>query len=189
MQAFALAAAVLALAARCAASPTEKRVVYDPTVLYPAGGTVWTLGQRHNVTWDVSDAPPASQISNAAKIYLRKGSKTITNHLLASGFNLRSGHHEITVPTDIEAGTDYRIVLFGDSGNFGPQFTITATKPVFWGYPPVLYPHAGTNWQVGSTHNVTWDTSNAPADIANKGAIFLCQNRTSTAKECENTGP
>lgn len=22
--------------------------------------------------------------------------------------------------------------------------------------PPVLYPHAGTIWKIGSTHNVTW---------------------------------
>ncbi|KZW01617.1 hypothetical protein EXIGLDRAFT_598323, partial [Exidia glandulosa HHB12029] len=101
-----------------------KRDVYDPQVLYPHSGTVWYLGATHNVTWNTTDAP--TNISNGAMIYLRKGNKTITNHTLASGFNLRSGHQEVTVPTDITPGSDYRVVLFGDSGNFGPQFTITA---------------------------------------------------------------
>lgn len=29
----------------------EKRDVFVPPVLYPHAGTVWTKGQRHNVTW------------------------------------------------------------------------------------------------------------------------------------------
>ena len=31
----------------------EKRDVFVPPVLYPHAGTVWTKGQRHNVTWCV----------------------------------------------------------------------------------------------------------------------------------------
>lgn len=31
----------------------EKRDVFVPPVLYPHAGTVWTKGQRHNVTWYV----------------------------------------------------------------------------------------------------------------------------------------
>ncbi|KAG6889876.1 hypothetical protein C0995_013850 [Termitomyces sp. Mi166 len=42
--------------------------------------------------------------------------------------------------------------------------------------PPVLYPHAGIVWQAGSTHNVTWDTSNPPKQITNKrGMIILAK--------------
>jgi hypothetical protein len=58
--------------------------------------------------------------------------------------------------------------------------------------PPVLYPHNGTVWKVGSYHNVTWygcshlrsmsaplyllcrrDTSNPPANITNKKGIIV----------------
>lgn len=61
--------------------------------------------------------------------------------------------------------------------------------------PPVTYPHAGTVWQVGQTHNVTWycfivwhvflqcltslhrDISGAPAQITNPtGIIVLAHN-------------
>ncbi|KAG5644897.1 hypothetical protein DXG03_007449 [Asterophora parasitica] len=42
--------------------------------------------------------------------------------------------------------------------------------------PPVLYPHHGTVWKAGSTHNVTWDTSSPPAQITNKiGRIVLAK--------------
>ncbi|GLB45477.1 hypothetical protein LshimejAT787_2300370 [Lyophyllum shimeji] len=42
--------------------------------------------------------------------------------------------------------------------------------------PPVLYPHQGTVWRRGSTHNVTWDTSNPPKQITNrKGMIVLAK--------------
>jgi len=31
--------------------PLAVRDVYTPPVLYPHNGTVWKVGQRHNVTW------------------------------------------------------------------------------------------------------------------------------------------
>ncbi|KAG6844711.1 hypothetical protein H0H87_004434 [Tephrocybe sp. NHM501043] len=39
--------------------------------------------------------------------------------------------------------------------------------------PPVLYPRAGTVWKAGSTHNVTWDTSNPPKQITNKNGMIV----------------
>ncbi|KAJ3554890.1 hypothetical protein NM688_g2871 [Phlebia brevispora] len=42
--------------------------------------------------------------------------------------------------------------------------------------PPVLYPHAGTVWYSGQTHNVTWDNSNPPQNISNRAIIELRWN-------------
>ncbi|EIW60327.1 uncharacterized protein TRAVEDRAFT_27946 [Trametes versicolor FP-101664 SS1] len=39
--------------------------------------------------------------------------------------------------------------------------------------PPVLYPHAGTVWYKGQTHNVTWDVSDPPANITNPIASLM----------------
>ncbi|KIP03165.1 hypothetical protein PHLGIDRAFT_111207 [Phlebiopsis gigantea 11061_1 CR5-6] len=39
--------------------------------------------------------------------------------------------------------------------------------------PPVLYPHAGTVWYTGQTHNVTWDNSSPPKSISNRAFILL----------------
>ncbi|OJT10050.1 hypothetical protein TRAPUB_13469, partial [Trametes pubescens] len=47
--------------------------------------------------------------------------------------------------------------------------------------PPVLYPHAGTVWYTGQTHNVSWDVSSPPVNITNKvGLIYLRKGVTST---------
>ncbi|SJL03147.1 uncharacterized protein ARMOST_06493 [Armillaria ostoyae] len=40
--------------------------------------------------------------------------------------------------------------------------------------PRITSPNAGDTWVSGSTYTVTWDTSDAPAQITNQqGAIFL----------------
>lgn len=55
-----LACASNALGAAIPAETLEKRDVFVPPVLYPHKGTVWTKGQRHNVTWYVSVLPVPS---------------------------------------------------------------------------------------------------------------------------------
>jgi hypothetical protein len=97
-----------------------KRDVFVPKVVYPRAGVVWSVGQRHNVTWDTSNAP--THISNGASVILRKG-ELATPLILAKGFDLRSGRVEVTVPW-VVPGDDYTLVLFGDSGNFSPTFSI-----------------------------------------------------------------
>ncbi|KAI0672647.1 hypothetical protein C8Q78DRAFT_1020639 [Trametes maxima] len=99
----------------------EKRDVYVPPVLYPHAGTVWYKGQTHNVTWDVS-SPPKQITNKIGRIMLRKGDIS-TPLILAKGFDILQGRVEVTVPW-VEEGTDYSVVLFGDSGNFSPKFTI-----------------------------------------------------------------
>ncbi|EIW51862.1 uncharacterized protein TRAVEDRAFT_32323 [Trametes versicolor FP-101664 SS1] len=99
----------------------EKRDVFVPPVLYPHAGTVWTKGQRHNVTWDTSSAP-VNITNKVGTILLRKGDLA-TPLVLASGFDILLGRIEVTVPWVIP-DSDYSVVLFGDSGNFSPEFTI-----------------------------------------------------------------
>jgi len=106
------------------AAPIQARDVFVPQVLYPKASTLWFVGQRHNVTWDVS-SPPAQITNPTGKIYLRKGQTTLVDNALASGFDITTGRTEITVP-DVAPGDDYAIVLFGDSGNFSPYFKIAA---------------------------------------------------------------
>ncbi|KAJ6538380.1 hypothetical protein DFH09DRAFT_833421, partial [Mycena vulgaris] len=104
------------------ARPTASRDVFVPPILYPHAGTVWTSFQRHNVTWDTTGAPKS--ISNAGMLLLAKGGlEAPCKFILAKGFDLRVGRFEIEVP-HVLAGTDYQLVLFGDSGNLSPIFTI-----------------------------------------------------------------
>ncbi|KAH8104744.1 hypothetical protein BXZ70DRAFT_922212 [Cristinia sonorae] len=104
------------------ALPLQRRDVFVPHILYPREGTVWFVGQTHNVTWDTSDAP--TQITNPrGTIILARNGRLDLDHPLASNFSILDGRHEIKVP-NVPEGDVYNIVLFGDSGNFSGNFTI-----------------------------------------------------------------
>ncbi|KAF8735202.1 hypothetical protein AX14_002556 [Amanita brunnescens Koide BX004] len=107
------------------AAPVVNRDVYVPPVIYPNYGTVWKAGSTHNVTWDTSD-PPLQITNKLGRIVLSKHGLLLLDTPLAIGFNILHGRQEVTIPADAEPGTDYAIVLFGDSGNYGETFTIVA---------------------------------------------------------------
>ncbi|TFK21968.1 hypothetical protein FA15DRAFT_644801 [Coprinopsis marcescibilis] len=95
--------------------------VYTPTVVRPCVDDVWVVGQSYQVVWDTSSPP--NQITNTnGVIRLRNGNWTI-HEPLAKGFKILEGTAWIKIP-EVEAGNDYRIVLFGDSGNWSQRFRI-----------------------------------------------------------------
>ncbi|KAI0656573.1 hypothetical protein C8Q70DRAFT_1010140 [Cubamyces menziesii] len=118
---FALFGVFFQLAAAVPVADMEKRDVWDPQLLYPHAGTIWYKGQTHNVTWDNSNPP--SDLTDPVGLILLKAGSTATPLILADGFNILDGRVEVTVPWVLEAD-DYSLVLFGDSSNVGPQFTI-----------------------------------------------------------------
>ncbi|KAK7045019.1 hypothetical protein R3P38DRAFT_2609370 [Favolaschia claudopus] len=105
-----------------AAKPPGPLDVWSPKITYPTEGTVWESKTEQTLTWDVSDAPPV--ISNGALLMLRQNDITAP-FILAKGFDLRAGNLTITVPY-VLSNPNYQLVLFGDSGNFGPVFTINS---------------------------------------------------------------
>ncbi|KAG5716652.1 hypothetical protein E4T56_gene16389 [Termitomyces sp. T112] len=110
-------------------APIDARDVYVPPVLYPRSGTVWSAGSTHNVTWDISD-PPKQITNKRGMIVLAKGNLLIgLDSPLAKGFDILNGRQEVTIPADTAPGDDYSVVLFGDSGNNSPKFTISAPAP------------------------------------------------------------
>lgn len=112
-----------ALVASAFATPIHvTRDVYAPPVTSPNVSTVWTVNTTQTVTWDTSN-PPAQITNRLGSIRLRKGDSTLPL-VLADGFDILLGKFEVTVPWVTE-GDDYAIVLFGDSGNWSPEFTIT----------------------------------------------------------------
>jgi hypothetical protein len=99
----------------------DTRDVFVPPITYPHAGTVWKVGQRHNVSWDISSRP-VNITNSVGRIMLRKGDLT-TPVILADKFSILLGRIEVTVPW-VTPDSDYQLVLFGDSGNFSPKFTI-----------------------------------------------------------------
>jgi len=118
--------AILSLFALALGAPMvlDTRDVFVPPVTYPHTGTVWKIGNHHNVTWDTSKAP--KQITNTkGKVLLAHEGVQDVDHPLAQGFNILDGHVVIQVPK-VSPGNKYAVVLFGDSGNYSPDFTISS---------------------------------------------------------------
>ncbi|KAJ7124660.1 hypothetical protein C8R43DRAFT_899073 [Mycena crocata] len=104
--------------------------VFVPHITSPTEGEVWVSKTEQTITWrvhclDTTNAP--QNISNGALLQLRKGDITAP-FILAKDFDLRAGSLAITVPW-VLSDTDYSIVLFGDSGNVSPTFTIQSDTP------------------------------------------------------------
>ncbi|KZP33417.1 hypothetical protein FIBSPDRAFT_847329 [Athelia psychrophila] len=126
MTPFTILFALLSFFALALGSPItlQSRDVYVPPVTYPHAGTVWVVGQHHNVTWDTKNHP-VNITNSIGQVVLAKNGIQDYKHPLASGFNILDGHVTITVPK-VATGSKYAIVLFGDSGNYSPTFTINA---------------------------------------------------------------
>ncbi|GJJ13277.1 hypothetical protein Clacol_007528 [Clathrus columnatus] len=107
-----------------------KRDVFDPPITYPTAGTVWQVGEIHNVTWNTAILP--ANFTGTGMIvlgFLNDTANDGNEHLdlanpLATGFPLSSGRVNVKVPS-VPAMDSYILVLFGDSGNASPQFTIS----------------------------------------------------------------
>ncbi|PPQ70662.1 hypothetical protein CVT24_000670 [Panaeolus cyanescens] len=127
MKFFTAVSALMTAIAAVSALPVadiKLRDVFAPPILTPTAGTVWTAGERVTVTWDLSDVP--TQITNPiGNIRLRRDGWT-SPFLLADDFQITDGSVEFTVPRVVE-GNDYQLVLFGNSGNWSPEITITGT--------------------------------------------------------------
>ncbi|KAF8867921.1 hypothetical protein CPB84DRAFT_1810441 [Gymnopilus junonius] len=102
----------------------EQRDVFVPPVTFPKKSTIWHVGERQHVLWDTT-RHPINITNKVGRIFLRKGEFT-TPLILANDFDILLGRIGVTVPW-VEDGQDYQVVVFGDSGNFSPYFTITGS--------------------------------------------------------------
>ncbi|KAF8234311.1 hypothetical protein L208DRAFT_1394344 [Tricholoma matsutake] len=116
---------LLALFGYVASAPLSVRDVFVPPILYPGEGTVWEAGRTYHVVWDVSN-PPAQITNKLGEIVLANKGYLNLAYPLAKDFDILLGRYEVKIPADTVPGTEYAVVLFGDSGNFSPNFTITA---------------------------------------------------------------
>ncbi|TFK52472.1 hypothetical protein OE88DRAFT_1698300, partial [Heliocybe sulcata] len=102
-------------------------IVYSPTITSPKAGAIWTANTTETVKWDVSDIPAEKENSTGLLLlgYLENNSENLDiAHPLATDFPIKSGTVNFTVPANLAKRDDYIVVLFGDSGNKSPSFTI-----------------------------------------------------------------
>ncbi|KAF8158541.1 hypothetical protein B0H34DRAFT_656283 [Crassisporium funariophilum] len=100
------------------------RDVFVPPVISPNNKSTWKIGSTQTVKWDVTH-PPKQITNTGVQIILVKAGKLDMEHPLAVGKNVMEGSLSVTVPK-VAPGSDYQVLVFGDSGNTGEFFTITA---------------------------------------------------------------
>ncbi|KAG1776185.1 hypothetical protein EV702DRAFT_971944 [Suillus placidus] len=136
---------VSSLALLALSLPLNLRDVVDPPITSPTAGTVWHVGEKQLVTWSTNGLSsnvtnPVGMLvlgynyNNSENLMLSESTNvkcyalSLLNNLfldspLATNINYTVGQVLITVP-NVETREDYIVVLFGDSGNASPEFTI-----------------------------------------------------------------
>jgi len=134
--------------------PLVSRDVVSPPITSPTATTVWYVGQTQTVTWSTTDLP-VNQTNPVGMLVLgywyNNSENLMLDTPLATNLNYSVGQAQITVP-NVPTGSDYIVVLFGDSGNASPEFTIlndassstSVAPPVPTGSPGSASPAAPT---------------------------------------------
>ena len=131
----------------------------DLDVIYPNGGQTWYMGHDYTVTWSRTACS-----DSYIKIELYRGtSPPIVLQFEAGTPN--DGSQTIHIPVDGSVGaySDYRIALSatdGDPWDFSDSgFTIAAPTLT------LLSPNGGEEWEAGTTHTITWSSSQVTGGI------------------------
>ncbi|KAF8469389.1 hypothetical protein DFH94DRAFT_221890 [Russula ochroleuca] len=128
LSALALISSTTALPAPAVPVRRSEDIVVSPSIFEPAAGASWQISTTQYVKWQTSNIPQSAR-NYTGSIVLGFDDGTGSENLdyenpLAHGFLLTSGGHPVTVP-NVSPNNTYFVVLFGDSGNKSPHFTIT----------------------------------------------------------------
>ncbi|KAH9936223.1 uncharacterized protein B0H18DRAFT_1081901 [Fomitopsis serialis] len=125
------ASAALALAAPASFIPIADDVIlWSADISAPNIFTTWQVGSTQTIKWDPSQVPQTAANHTGVVLlgYYENDSENLdTQTPLVTGFQISDGQVDITVP-NVPTRNDYIVVLFGNSGNASPTFTITGTN-------------------------------------------------------------
>ncbi|KAF9236490.1 hypothetical protein BU15DRAFT_76932 [Melanogaster broomeanus] len=108
------------------AVPLASRDVVDPPITDPTASTVWHVGDTQTVIWSTAGLPSNPTNPNGMLVlgyWYNNSENLMLDSPLATNLNYSVGQADITVP-NVPTRSDYIVVLFGDSGNASPEFTI-----------------------------------------------------------------
>ena len=148
------------------------------TVTSPNGGENWEPGSNENITWTSANLPTSCRIF----INLFKGGvfdRTIVGSSGSYGSpddgTSNDGSYTWSIPSSLDESSDYKVIIiaatlvidamYGDyweniSSDYSDNyFTIeeSTTSTI-----TVTSPNGGENWEPGSSHSITWSSSNLP---------------------------
>ncbi|KAI9058487.1 hypothetical protein FKP32DRAFT_1669315 [Trametes sanguinea] len=171
---FAAAATAVSAAPAAVFSKPKTDIVFRPHITSPQAGDVWPVGSTQTVTWDTSDIPEEARNQTGLILLGYLEGDDTDEHLgvndpLAYNFPITAGSAQVTVP-EVQSRNDYVVVLFGDSGNTSPKFTIqnsiASSLPIL---PSLSVPSVGPSVStpaVPSVSATTLATVATPASVS-----------------------
>jgi len=148
------------------------------TVTSPNGGENWEPGSNENITWTSANLPTSCRIF----INLFKSGTFDRTIVGSSGYSgspddgtSNDGSYTWSIPSSLDESSDYKVIIiaatlvidamYGDyweniSSDYSDNyFTIeeSTTSTI-----TVTSPNGGENWEPGSSHSITWSSSNLP---------------------------
>ncbi len=171
------------------------------TVVSPNGGEKIVKGQNYKIEWNVNWMPhpfDAEGAENKVDILYRRttGSDQTNSGIIYGEYNHEAinNYYMWSVPNTLPDGT-YRITIRArgiysnllDEGD--ADFNIITTNDT----PPgirITSPGGGENWEIGKTHNITWESINFSSNVD----ISICKESLGSgcvayiAKNISNTG-
>jgi hypothetical protein len=127
-------------------------------VTSPNGGEKWQVLSVHNITWDVDPS-----IANV-KIELSLDSGGSYPQVIAAS-TLNDGTFEWN-PIPPEAESDYCRIRMSDVDNPLVKDESDADYVIHWPSIHVLIPNGGESWEVGSSHEITWESSETGGTVS-----------------------
>lgn len=144
------------------------------TVTYPNGGETLHRGHTYTITWS------SANVTGDVAIDIYSGATNLQRYNVAN-----TGSYSWTIPFSIPAGASYRVSVSGMGGtvwDFSNAYFTIDTPSI-----TVTSANGGEVWDLGSTHTVTWTSTNILGNVL----IQPWQNGTAsptTAWTVPNTG-
>jgi len=138
------------------------------TVTSPNGGQDWAIGSTQNITWT------SSSVSGDVTLKLYRGG-TDLGRIDASAVPYSPGTYSWTIAaslpngTPVTPGSNYKVMVRSTATvNDLSNANFTISSPPGGATITVDSPNGGQNWQIGSTHNITWSSSSVSGDVTLK---------------------
>jgi len=119
----------LGLSSLVSAAPVQpvQFIAFAPTITYPDTSTVWITNTTDHVDWLTSNVPDEAKNYTVTILlghFANNSENLDVQHPLATQIPIMQGTATVTVPV-VTPGTNYTVVVIGDSGDTSPCFTIT----------------------------------------------------------------
>ena len=124
------------------------------TVTSPNGGENWEPGSSHSITWSSSNLPGSN-----VGIQLYRSGVYITS---ISSSTTDDGSYTWSISSSLAEHDDYQVMIYSTSESSISDYSDNYFTIEESGSPSITVtsPNGGEDWETGTSHSITWNSSN-----------------------------